>query len=196
MLKRTLKYSWLLYSFIILAVAPATVESGMVPKYIAANMAKVSEERQIVTEYLASKYKKSTQTIGNIVSYVYTHSVKYGLDPLLVLAVIEKESGFESTAQSTYGAVGLMQVVPKYHKDKIEEATGSSVLAAKDSKNALIQPETNIKVGTAVMADFIARTPNMSTALKQYSGSAKNYAERVFAYQKEMKKKINESKSS
>ena len=36
-----------------------------------------------------------------------------GLDPALVLAVIQVESGFEATAVSPKGAVGLMQILPE-----------------------------------------------------------------------------------
>ena len=40
-------------------------------------------------------------------------SNQYNLDPMLVSAVIEVESGFDPSAVSTRGAVGLMQVLPE-----------------------------------------------------------------------------------
>ena len=41
--------------------------------------------------------------------------------PALALAVISTESGFRSWIQSPRGAEGLMQVVPKWHMERIEK---------------------------------------------------------------------------
>ena len=43
---------------------------------------------------------------------VHTESTSFGLDPQLVLALIEVESGFDRHAVSRAGARGLMQVMP------------------------------------------------------------------------------------
>jgi soluble lytic murein transglycosylase-like protein len=40
-------------------------------------------------------------------------SLEEGVDPLLVAAIVEVESGFRSAARSPRGAVGLMQVLPE-----------------------------------------------------------------------------------
>jgi soluble lytic murein transglycosylase-like protein len=50
-----------------------------------------------------------------IESYVIAVSYQHGLDPELVLAIIETESKFNTTAVGAkYGEVGLMQLRPKY----------------------------------------------------------------------------------
>lgn len=41
------------------------------------------------------------------------HARRYDLDPLLIAAVVEVESGFDSQAVSAAGALGLMQVTPE-----------------------------------------------------------------------------------
>ncbi|NPV89691.1 MAG: lytic transglycosylase domain-containing protein [Firmicutes bacterium] len=43
---------------------------------------------------------------------IIQHSRESGLDPLLVAAMIQKESGFDPGAVSKKGAIGLMQVMP------------------------------------------------------------------------------------
>ena len=46
-------------------------------------------------------------------------SDKWNLPRKLLIAIMDNESGIDVNAQSAVGAKGLMQVLPKYHKDKI-----------------------------------------------------------------------------
>lgn len=70
-------------------------------------------------------------------------SKKQALKPAYTMAVIRRESAFATDARSRVGALGLMQIMP---------ATGK-VIAQKlqvkfNSKNQLLNPETNVKFGT------------------------------------------------
>lgn len=47
----------------------------------------------------------------------------HGLDPLLVWAIIQVESNWDSTARSSEGCLGLMQLNHRYHGVKRPEAT-------------------------------------------------------------------------
>jgi len=71
-------------------------------------------------------------------------SQKYGLDPVLVTAVIEVESGARPWARSPKGALGLMQVMP-YMLDPMGLAGNASTV------------ETNIEAGCTILADNIRR---------------------------------------
>ena len=70
-------------------------------------------------------------------------ALKYGVDANLVKAMIRQESpDFDPEAVSHAGAVGLMQVVPKWHNT---------------TKTDMMDPEKNIYKGTAYIKELIDR---------------------------------------
>jgi membrane-bound lytic murein transglycosylase F len=62
-----------------------------------------------------------------------------GFDWLLIASLIYEESRFDPAAQSRAGAVGLMQVIPRF---------------AQDDSTSLADPETNIRTGVAQLAEI------------------------------------------
>ena len=66
-----------------------------------------------------------------------------GLDPALVAAVIYAESRFDTTAVSSQGAVGLMQVLPETAAQIARETGGVAFVPAD-----LADPRVNIRYGT------------------------------------------------
>jgi soluble lytic murein transglycosylase-like protein len=76
---------------------------------------------------------------------ISSYAVKDELDPRLVKAVIAAESEFTPRAKSPAGALGLMQVMP--------ETAGSVGVNGK----ALLDPEANIRAGTAYLAYLFER---------------------------------------
>lgn len=69
-------------------------------------------------------------------------AARQGLDPLLVVAVMRTESGFDPAARSRAGARGLMQLMPSTAQwvAKKEGVTGDVV-------DRLEEPELNIRLG-------------------------------------------------
>ena len=76
-----------------------------------------------------------------LVTSVYDHSKSYGLKPSMVLAVMATESSFNRGVKSHRGAVGYLQVIPKYHRKKIR---------GRD----LWKPDVNIQVGAEVLKEY------------------------------------------
>ena len=81
---------------------------------------------------------------------------RHGLDPALVLAVVQVESGFRPDAVSPKGARGLMQLMP-----------GTATrLGVEDS----FDPEQNLDGGTRHLGDLIARyNGDVKRALAAYN---------------------------
>ncbi len=98
-------------------------------------------------------------------------AAEQGVDPYLVAAVINVESGFRETVVSPAGAVGLMQVLPSTAK-AVAKRVGVS---GKMNVAALSEPTANIRVGTAYLAELIARYGgNVDLALAAYNAGITN----------------------
>ena len=99
-----------------------------------------------------------------------------GLDPLLVLAVISIESRFNPIAESAMGAKGLMQIIPKYHRAKLDALGG---------EDSVLDPESNIMVGTRILQEYVHRTGTLEAGLQFYNGAfwdgSAQYAQKVLA---------------
>lgn len=130
-----------------------------------------------LTQHISSTFKCSFDLAKRIVDSAYTQATLTGLSPFLILAVVAKESSFSPQARSSYGAVGLMQVVPRMHADAVARIT---------HPEGLEHPESNIATGTSILKRYLVRAKgNLTKALSKYSGGAKRYPERVTRYQLE-----------
>jgi hypothetical protein len=115
-----------------------------------------------LAEYLAKRYKVAQELTLDFVRIAHAEGAKVGLDPLLVMAVIAVESRFNPIAESVVGAKGLMQIIPKFHGDKLAKFGG---------EKAVFDPESNIRVGTRILKEYLTRTGNVGIALQMYAGA-------------------------
>ena len=94
---------------------------------------------------------------GHIIRYARIHH----LAPNLVVAVVLAESGGNARAVSSVGALGLMQVYPRYWQGIYPECGVD-----------LFDVETNICYGTRILRHYLdrAKADSLSLALNRYSG--------------------------
>ena len=143
--------------------------------------APLSPRLQGALDYVKSRYKVSREAVHPLFEAVQRISIEHGIDPLLILALIGIESGFNPEAKSRTGGYGLMQIIPRYHMSKIPDGRGA---------NGLMDPAINIKVGTQILDEAIRRAGSMVAGLQSYNGSKKKqkFAARVLAEKARMEK--------
>lgn len=122
----------------------------------------MSHEQREVTGYLSKKYRINSDAIAMLVDAAYLTGKDLSLDPLLLLSVMGVESGFNPFAESTAGASGLMQLMAKVHRDKLNNFGGP---------NIALNPVVNLRVGAMVLKDCIRRGGSLADGLRLYVGA-------------------------
>lgn len=134
------------------------------------------ELQRALIEHLSRRFLIAAEATERMVAAAHRAARRVGLDPLLVLAVISIESRFNPIAESGMGAKGLMQIIPKYHLAK---------LRAHGGEDAVLDPESNILVGTQILQEYVHRTGSLEAGLQFYNGAfwdgSAQYAHKVMA---------------
>jgi soluble lytic murein transglycosylase-like protein len=132
--------------------------------------------QQALVDHLSRRFFIAAAPTERMVAAAHRAAREVGLDPLLVLAVISIESRFNPIAESVMGARGLMQIIPKYHLDKLLPAGG---------EDAVFDPESNIHIGTRILQEYVYRTGTLEAGLQFYNGALRDgsahYAHKVMA---------------
>ena len=95
-------------------------------------------------------------------------AAEYGLEESLVYAVIKAESGFDAEAESSVGALGLMQMMP----DTFEWM--QTVLQETHSTDRLLEPKVSIRYGCALLRLLLDRYEDLNVALCAYNAGMGN----------------------
>jgi len=153
----------------------------------AAEQARLSAELEHVRAWVAEKYRVSGDVLAPAFAEAQASAAKAELDPLLLVAIMAVESSFNPMAKSQAGAVGLMQVIPRWHMDKIGEGKDHSVL---------FDPRLNVQVGTLVLREGLSRYGSLEAALQYYNGSRndpeKRYTKRVLSVKRQLQQVLEQ----
>jgi soluble lytic murein transglycosylase-like protein len=114
---------------------------------------------QAMSQRLAKKIPNPDQRI-DLLKQIHYEATRAGLNPQLVLALIQVESNFRPYAISSVGARGLMQVMP-FWKNYIGEADHN-----------LFDVKLNLRYGCTILRHYLDREKgDLFYALGRYNGS-------------------------
>lgn len=149
------------------------------------NEEKLLPTMQQALNYVARRYRVSHEVLVPIFHSAQESSRELGLDPLLIIAVIGVESGFNPFSQSVVGAQGLMQVMPRFHADKLPEDAGEL---------PFFDPVTNVQVGSRILRESINRNGGLIAGLQQFGGAindpARRYSSKVLAERQRLQQAV------
>lgn len=138
-------------------------EKPEISEYYRLDYKSATEKLQNVSFYISKNYSVPLPLAEEIVYHTHEKSLNENIDPLLVLSIISVESTFRPQSKSHAGAIGLTQVIPKWHPEKIAKLPAGENLWSIPG---------NIYVGTSVIKEYLGTSNgNLTLALQKYNGS-------------------------
>jgi soluble lytic murein transglycosylase-like protein len=158
------------------AAAAAAAEATPIDSLPEPTVQQVQQEQQALAGFIAKRWRIAEEAASSFVSIAYRAGRLHSVDPVLILAVMAIESRYNPVAESVMGAKGLMQVIPRFHLEKLSDHGG---------EDALLDPEVNILVGAQILREYSRRLGDQVLALQMYAGAfdepTSQYANKVFA---------------
>lgn len=127
------------------------------------------------------KFSHNIDDVDTLLKTIHYESTRAGLDPFLILGLIQIESGFKKYALSSVGAKGYMQVMPFW----------VDLIGKKD--NNLFHLRTNLRFGCTILRHYLdIEKGNMFRALGRYNGSLgkEQYPNAIFAAEAKFRKEL------
>jgi len=125
------------------------------------------EERLVYLRWLGAtsdrlkKRKSEARTRIEFLETLWYEAKRAGLEPALVLALIQVESGFRKYAVSVVGARGYMQIMPFWAR-----------LIGDGDAAKLFHMQTNLRFGCVILRHYLERERgDLFMALGRYNGS-------------------------
>ncbi len=165
------------------AVMQRSVADQAAPKLAFANRYEADKWLNEMSRRLQSRMPDKTARL-EFLSTVHYEATRAGLDPHLVLALIEVESGFRKYATSRMGARGYMQVMPFWTR-----TIGMP-------EHNLFHLRTNLRYGCTILRHYLnIEKGDIHRALARYNGSLgqAKYPQRVHAVWKKKWRPVSRS---
>ena len=128
-----------------------------------------------------SRFSRNVDDSEMLLRTVHYEATRAGLDPTLVLGLMQVESGFKKYALSSVGAKGYMQVMPFW----------VDIIGKKDHN--LFHIRTSLRYGCTILRHYLdIEKGNMFRALGRYNGSLGKapYPNAVFAAQDKFRREL------
>lgn len=152
---------------------------------------KLTPPMRAALESVARRYRVSNEALLPIFEAAQVAGRERNIDPMVLIAVISVESSFNPYSQSVMGAQGLMQVIPRFHQDKIPEWAGAQ---------PFLDPVSNVHIGAHVLQETIRRQGGLMLGLQQYAGAldddAMGYANKVMAEKQRLTQLVRRENSA
>jgi soluble lytic murein transglycosylase len=134
-------------------------------------LAEPARPRELVKVYSILKGHRpdiSEAEAWSVSDVIHREASKYGIDPMLVLAVIQVESRFKYDAVSPVGARGIMQIMPYVAKGLLDSGVHREYSYG-FRPEYLDDPVFNIKLGVYYLSDLKKSFHHLNTALVAYN---------------------------
>jgi hypothetical protein len=162
--------------FLLPASAEVVLDDELVVEDIDPATETLSAQMRGAMDYVSRRYRVAPDALEPIFATAQATGRQLHLDPLLIIAVIGIESRFNPFSESVVGAKGLMQVMPRFHQDKLPEDANQA---------AFLNPVINVQVGAKVLKESIRRNGGLENGLQQFAGATsdpeRRYATKVLA---------------
>lgn len=100
--------------------------------------------------------------------YIFELCEKYGVDPAIVIAMIERESNYKAGALGDRGnSHGLMQIQPRWNQARMNKLNCQN----------LLDPYQNVTVGVDLLGELFGKGKSVEWVLMAYNGG-ESYANR------------------
>ena len=156
--------------FLVSAEAPTDTKDAEPPTHA------LTPAMKAALDYVVQRYRVSAEALLPVFEAAQAIGPKRQLDPLLLIAVISVESKFNPFSQSSMGAQGLMQIIPRFHLDKVPNAA---------AERPFLDPVTNVEIGARILQESIRRQGGLMAGLQYYGGALdddeQTYANKVLA---------------
>lgn len=151
----------------------------------------LSAQMRGAMDYVSRRYRVAPDALEPIFATAQSAGRQLHLDPLLIIAVIGIESRFNPFSESVVGAKGLMQVMPRFHLDKLPEDADQA---------AFLNPVINVQVGARVLKESIRRNGGLENGLQQFGGAIsdpeRRYSSKVLAEKQRLEQAVQKFRTT